>query len=103
MRNAQMNQDGMNQRMVQTSNMNRSQLLSWITMLGFCADDMMLYLDTHPTDSDALDYYEQCMQLYNSARDSYEQAYGPLTKNAAGERKGRWDWGNQPLPWEGVI
>lgn len=83
--------------------MNRSQLLDWVTMLGFCADDMLLYLDTHPDDADALDYYDQCIELYNSAKDTYEQNYGPLTKCAAGERKGSWDWGSQPLPWEGVI
>lgn len=87
----------MNQRM------NQSQLLDWVSMLGFCAYDMLLYLDTHPTDVRALDYYEQCNQLYQNAKASYEESYGPLTIAAAGEKNGCWDWGKQPLPWEGVI
>lgn len=94
--NANMNSK-MNQRM------NQRQLLDWVTMLGFCAYDMLLYLDTHPTDAKALDYYEQCNQLYQNAKSSYEESYGPLTVDVAGERNGYWDWGKQPLPWEGVI
>lgn len=93
--------DGMNVQMNQR--MNQSQLLDWVSMLGFCAYDMLLYLDTHPTDTRALDYYEQCNQLYQNAKSSYEASYGPLTIDAAGERNGIWDWGKQPLPWEGVI
>lgn len=85
------------------SKMNQHQLLEWITMIGFCADDMLLYLDTHPSDQKALAYYQECIQLYNNAKQSYEEHYGPLTMDAAGERNGHWDWGNQPLPWEGII
>ena len=33
--------------------MNKEQLFTWINQLCFCADDMMLYLDTHPEDADA--------------------------------------------------
>lgn len=83
--------------------MNQRQLLDWVTMLGFCRDDMLLYLDTHPKDQEALSYYKECNQLYLNAKDSYEESYGPLTIDAAGERDGKWDWGKQPLPWEGVI
>ena len=28
--------------------MNRSELYRWVMALGFCAYDMLLYLDTHP-------------------------------------------------------
>lgn len=83
--------------------MNRSQMLSWITMLGFCVDDMLLFLDTHPMEQEALEYYEQCAKLYENAKNTYEQSFGPLTKEAAGARNGSWDWGQEPLPWEGVI
>lgn len=89
--------NGNNQRM------NQRQLLDWVTMLGFCADDMLLYLDTHPTDADALAYYEECNRLFLNAKQSYEENYGPLTMTAAGDVDGRWSWGDQPLPWEGVI
>ncbi len=48
--------------------MNRSELYRWVMALGFCAYDMLLYLDTHPDDAQALSYYNQCNELYNSAK-----------------------------------
>ena len=82
--------------------MNRRQLLDWVTMLGFCADDMVLYLDTHPTDGKALSYYEQCLGLYQNAKKAYEDAYGPLSVASAGARGGVWDWSENTPAWEGV-
>ena len=35
---------------MQQKRMNQKELYEWIMMLGFCAVDMMLYLDTHPDD-----------------------------------------------------
>ena len=34
--------------------MNRSELYRWVMALGFCAYDMLLYLDTHPDDAGTL-------------------------------------------------
>ena len=62
--------------------MNRSELYRWVMALGFCAYDMLLYLDTHPDDAQALSYYNQCNELYNSAK------------------KDTWKWVQQPFPWE---
>ena len=39
---------------MQQKRMNQKELYEWIMMLGFCAVDMMLYLDTHPDDEEAL-------------------------------------------------
>lgn len=88
--------------MTRNPRMSRKQLLDWVCMLGFCRDDMLLYLDTHPMDEEALAYYEECNDLYLNAEKSYEEAYGPLTIDAAGSDNGMWDWGKMPLPWEGV-
>ena len=63
--------------------MNQKELYEWIATLGFCAVDMMLYLDTHPDDEAGLDYFNQCTQLYRNAKMAYEKQYGPL--NAFGE------------------
>ena len=51
--------------------MNRSELYRWVMALGFCAYDMLLYLDTHPDDAQALSYYNQCNELYNSAKKTF--------------------------------
>jgi len=34
--------------------MNQKELFGWVSALGFCAYDMLLYLDTHPEDEEAL-------------------------------------------------
>ena len=80
--------------------MNQKELYEWIATLGFCAVDMMLYLDTHPDDEAALDYFNQCTQLYRNAKMAYEKQYGPL--NAFGESNAdEWNWNEGPMPWEG--
>ena len=63
--------------------MNRSELYRWVMALGFCAYDMLLYLDTHPDDAQALSYYNQCNELYNSAKKTYEERFEPLSALAA--------------------
>ena len=58
--------------------MTRNELFNWVSMLGFCAFDMALYLDTHPDDEEALNYFNQCNELYRSAKDAYEEQFGSL-------------------------
>ena len=52
--------------------MNQKELFGWVSALGFCAYDMLLYLDTHPEDEEALNYFNQCNELYLSAKRTYE-------------------------------
>ena len=63
---------------MQQKRMNQKELYEWIMMLGFCAVDMMLYLDTHPDDEEALNYFNQCNTLYNAAKQSYQEQFGLL-------------------------
>jgi spore coat protein JB len=79
--------------------MKQKELYEWIMMLGFCALDMTLYLDTHPDDKEALAYYNQCSTLYQNALETYAQNYGPLT--LSGGDLTSWDWNTAPMPWEG--
>ena len=44
-------------------NQNCSQLLDYITQVSFAVDEVVLYLDTHPYDPAALDYYHQAVEL----------------------------------------
>ena len=60
---------------MQQKRMNQKELYEWIMMLGFCAVDMMLYLDTHPDDEEALNYFNQCNTLYNAAKQSYKEQF----------------------------
>ena len=78
--------------------MNQRQLMEYVMMLGFCVMDMHLYLDTHPTDANALEYYDQYLEMYNNARTKYESNFGPLTADAS--CRDRWTWIETPMPWE---
>ena len=87
-------------RMEQDMSMGKCELEEWITILGFCAFDMMLYLDTHPKDKEALDYYNQCSTLYQSAKKNYEERFGQLSAFSSGPWED-WEWNSAPMPWEG--
>ena len=87
---------------MQQKRMNQKELYEWIMMLGFCAVDMMLYLDTHPDDEEALNYFNQCNALYNAAKQSYQEQFGLLNAFSEQERFS-WDWNTAPMPWEGGM
>ena len=87
---------------MQQKRMNQKELYEWIMMLGFCAVDMMLYLDTHPDDEEALNYFNQCTALCNAAKQSYQEQFGQLNAFSEQERSS-WDWNTAPMPWEGGM
>ncbi len=82
------------------SQMNQRELFDWIAMLGFCSFDMLLYMDTHPNDQEALDYFNQCTELYNAAKKSYEERFGQVNAFSSGPLSA-WNWNAEPMPWEG--
>ena len=81
--------------------MNRSELYRWVMALGFCAYDMLLYLDTHPEDQKALRYFSDISDRRNQLMAEYAEKYGPLTiDSAAVSSENAWKWSQQPFPWE---
>ena len=78
----------------------RKQMISWINMVSFAVVEANLYLDTHPTDTEALAYYQYVNSLRSQAMNAYMDQYGPLTKDQ--ERSTTdWTWVKGPWPWEG--
>ena len=57
---------------------NCSALLRKVYEASFAVDDVILYLDTHPDDQDALNYYQYVSELRKQAMDAYEAQCGPL-------------------------
>jgi spore coat protein JB len=69
---------------------------------GFAMDDILLYLDTHPQDREALAYYEKVREDWMRARCAYVSKVGPLTfDDVTGVNK--WTWIERPWPWEGGM
>lgn len=82
------------------SEMNREQLLHWISLTKFACVDSALYLDTHPCDMEAIEYFKEHVEFYNEALAEYSKTYGPLTLAHAHHCDTYWDWVNQPWPWQ---
>ncbi len=80
---------------------NKEQLLQQIGQVSFAAYDMLLYLDTHADDQNALSYYQEQCGVRNQLLQKYACQYGPLTiDDACKSPSGEWDWVMQPWPWE---
>ena len=61
----------------------QEKLLHDIGVLGFVVIELSLYLDTHPTDQNALKYFNHYNRLANQARQEYSSKYTPLTISCA--------------------
>lgn len=80
-------------------NNGEEQLLHFIMEVGFALEDVVLYLDTHPCDKDALCYYEQYKTARKQALEEYTRMYGPLSSENVNS-KNCWSWVENPWPWE---
>lgn len=75
------------------------ELFKKIQIIDFVIIDTALYLDTHPMDQAALNYYHKYKGLREKAVAEYTTCYGPLTINTV-ESMNKWTWIDQPWPWE---
>ncbi len=87
--------------MTNSSNNSRSQLLHDISVIGFVLYELNLYLDTHPTDQNGLDYFNHYNKIYAQMRNEYALRYGPLTANYYQRMNNKWTWVTEKMPWEG--
>lgn len=78
--------------------------MNTINEVSFAVDDIKLYLDTHPDDEKALDFFKEKSMIRNEALKAHAAQYGPLTIDTGDDTCSRqWDWVMQPWPWEGVC
>lgn len=80
-------------------NQGQQRLFRFIMEVSFALEDVVLYLDTHPCDKDALCYYEQYRNMRKQAVDEYTRMYGPLSSKDV-DNTNYWKWVNTPWPWE---
>ncbi len=77
----------------------RMTLLNKIQAYAFAAYDWNLYLDTHPDDKEAIMMFRKMVDKAEGLKMEYQSKYGPLTA-AASKNTERWDWLDNPWPWE---
>lgn len=58
-------------------NVEKQRLMNAIYQCGFAISDITLFLDTHPKDPDALDYFQHMKHKYNHFVAEYETKFGP--------------------------
>ncbi len=77
----------------------RKKALMRVQTYGFALDEVLLFLDTHPNDREALDYYHETLKLYKMAVKDYVTNYGPLDFMQVQGGK-NWTWATDMMPWE---
>ena len=78
----------------------RDEMLRDIGIVDFVLVELMEYLDTHPFDHNAMEYFNHYAKIKNDMVKEFSQKYFPLVKDLA-ESDHEWRWGTAPLPWEG--
>ena len=73
--------------------------LSEVQVLAFAVQELALYLDTHPEDTEALELYRQYQQLYQKVSQAYEREKRPLN-HAAPDQGDTYAWLDDPWPGE---
>lgn len=79
---------------------NRDMLLQELMELDFTITELVLYLDTHPNDANALNLYNKTVNKYQAAKKYFEKLYGPITIDSVDDATAPWAWIKGPWPWE---
>lgn len=78
----------------------REKALMRVQTCGFALTEANLFLDTHPSSSEALEYYHNAVENYNNAVKLYTESFGPLNVTQVKSRDS-WTWTEGCMPWEG--
>ena len=79
--------------------MNERQLMHQIQQVSFALVDLNLFLDSHPDNMMALDFFREMQKKYTELVAEYEMMFGPLTAFDPHTEHG-WTWIKEPWPWE---
>ena len=80
-----------------------------IQKISFIMDDLRLYLDTHPDDTDALTMLKDVLKRRKQAMSEFASRFYPLTMDCMAELDERnlssacYCWQEGAAPWEGVC
>lgn len=88
-----------NNRINNNMTMDKRRCMQNIYELGFVITESILYLDTHPDDTEAIEYYSKMRDEFLKAMDYYAKNFGPLNYFNI-ESKNYWTWVSTPMPWE---
>lgn len=74
-------------------------MLRDIMMFDFAVQDSALFLDTHPGDQNAFQYYKEANERLDKAQKAYAKNFGSLNNRVVSGNT--YNYVNAPWPWEG--
>ena len=78
----------------------REKCLRNVQIHSFATDEARLYLDMHPDDEGAKQYFDRQNALRRQAIMEYERSHGPILSDNINACRDGWHWCEQPMPWE---
>lgn len=83
-------------------NMSKKKLLRELGAHCFAAFETQIFLDTHPTEQQALRDHKMHLERCNELKKEYEAKYGPLSA-ADVTSNTKWTWIDDPWPWNNEM
>lgn len=74
-------------------------LMYQVQMYGFALNDLNLYLDINPNDTEMINLRSRFLKEYQDVFNQYETKYGALGVNSNVLNKTPWGW-DSAFPWE---
>lgn len=82
-----------------SSNSKRMELLDLLDKISFALDDTRLFLDTHPTNKEALSFFDTLQKKRKMIIKEYTMNFGPICAYDV-ELCDYWKWNTGPMPWQ---
>lgn len=82
-------------------NNERQKLLKRLQICDFVLTEASMYLDTHPNNAMALEYFNKHNKMKKEILKEYVDKYGPITR-CDNNNSQTWQWINNPWPWENM-
>lgn len=76
------------------------QLMEQLQAVDFVLVELTLYLDTHPTDQEAIQQFNHYAKERKKLKKLYESQYGPLMQYGNSYSGYPWNWDDAPWPWQ---
>ncbi len=80
----------------------KEKLMLQIQNCSFAMKEAELFLDTHPTCREGIEYYQKHKALNDKYKKEYAEKYGLITMEQQDSEK-KWNWVQTPFPWERSV
>lgn len=77
-----------------------NRMLKDIGIINFVMVELTLYLDTHPDDHEAMEYFQHYRLIYNRLCEDFSKRFYPLNL-CTSTNTTTWSWAMEKVPWEG--